>query len=78
MPLSVYVKALKVDSTNRYKQNVEEARKLAQSSKSGGIEPYPKEFMAHLNGLVMDIVNCVWRNKGFSCVDNSMGCNIRQ
>ena len=57
---------------------MEEARKLAQSGNSEGIEPYPKDFTDHLNGLVMDIVNCVWRNKGFSRVDNSIGCNISQ
>lgn len=72
------MKFLTLTVSNRYKQNAEETRKSSQLSHNAGMEPYSKAFTDHLNDLVMDVVNCVWRNKGFSRADNSPGCNIQK
>ncbi|KAF8457165.1 Mis6-domain-containing protein [Terfezia claveryi] len=60
----------------KYKWNAEESRKLSQSSRNDSWEPYSRAFIDHLNGIVMDIVNCIWRNRALSTADNSLGCNI--
>lgn len=60
----------------KYKRNAEETRRLSQSSHNNDLEPYSRAFTDHLNGIVMDIVNCIWRNRAFSTADNSLGCNI--
>ncbi|KAF8427322.1 Mis6-domain-containing protein [Tirmania nivea] len=60
----------------KYKRNAEETRRLSQSIHNNSLEPYSRAFTDHLNSVVMDIVNCIWRNRAFSTADNSLGCNI--
>ena len=55
---------------------MEEVRNISQSSQAVGLEPYPRAFTEHLNDLVMDVVDCVWRNKAFSRADKSLGYNL--
>lgn len=62
----------------KYKWNAEESRKLSLSSLNNSWEPYSRAIIDHLNGIVMDIVNCIWRNRALSTADNSLGCNIPQ
>jgi centromere protein I len=40
-----------------------------------GIESYPKEYVNHFNGFLMDICNCLWRARAFNTSDmNALGC----
>jgi centromere protein I len=39
------------------------------------IEPYPKDYVNHFNGFLMDICNCIWRSRAFNTSDlNALGC----
>jgi centromere protein I len=36
---------------------------------------YPKEYVNHFNGFLMDICNCIWRSRAFNTSDiNALGC----
>jgi centromere protein I len=36
---------------------------------------YPRDYVNHFNGFLMDICNCVWRNRAFNKEDpNALGC----
>ncbi|KZF21343.1 Mis6 domain protein [Xylona heveae TC161] len=36
---------------------------------------YPREYINHFNGYLMDICNCLWRNRAFNQDDpNALGC----
>lgn len=38
---------------------------------------YPREYVNHFNGFLMDICNCLWRNRAFNHEDaNALGCSI--
>lgn len=48
--------------------------------KPGETEDYPKSYIDHFNGFLVDICNCLWRNRALS-IDinkdpNAMGCTI--
>jgi centromere protein I len=37
--------------------------------------PYPREYVNHFNGFLMDICNCIWRSRAFNTSDtNALGC----
>ena len=37
--------------------------------------PYPKDYVNHFNGFLMDICNCLWRLRAFNTSDvNALGC----
>ena len=53
-----------------YKRAFEEARNT--SDKAGG---YSRDYVNHFNGYLMDICNCLWRNRAFNREDvNALGC----
>ena len=38
-------------------------------------EAYPKDYVNHFNGFLMDICNCLWRSRAFNTSDtNALGC----
>jgi len=42
---------------------------------SAPIEPYPKDYVNHFNGFLMDICNFLWRSRAFNTSDmNALGC----
>lgn len=41
------------------------------------IEAYPKEYVNHFNGFLMDLCNCLWRARALNTTDpNALGCLI--
>ena len=39
------------------------------------LQSYPKDYVNHFNGFLMDICNCVWRSRAFNTSDlNALGC----
>ena len=53
------------------------AFELATSSKTSVVDQlsYPKEYINHFNGFLMDICNCIWRSRAFNTSDaNAVGC----
>ncbi|KAI9813765.1 MAG: hypothetical protein M1827_003555 [Pycnora praestabilis] len=56
-----------------YKRAFETA--MAAASARGGEGGYPRDFVNHFNGFLMDICNCLWRNRAFNREDvNALGC----
>ncbi|KAI9789884.1 MAG: hypothetical protein M1835_001351 [Candelina submexicana] len=58
-----------------YKRAFESAMNTAPSSppESG----YPREYVNHFNGFLMDICNCLWRNRALNREDvNALGCLV--
>lgn len=42
---------------------------------SSGCQPYPKDYVNHFNGFLMDLCNCLWRSRAFNKADvNALGC----
>lgn len=40
-------------------------------------EGYPKDYVNHFNGFLMDICNCIWRGRAFNTTDmNALGCAL--
>ncbi|PQE30791.1 Mis6 domain-containing protein [Rutstroemia sp. NJR-2017a WRK4] len=40
-----------------------------------GCQPYPKDYVNHFNGFLMDLCNCLWRSRAFNKTDvNALGC----
>lgn len=38
-------------------------------------QSYPKDYVNHFNGFLMDICNCLWRSRAFNTTDpNALGC----
>lgn len=38
-------------------------------------QSYPKDYVNHFNGFLMDVCNCVWRSRAFNTTDpNALGC----
>lgn len=38
---------------------------------------YPREYVNHFNGFLMDICNCLWRNRALNREDaNALGCLV--
>lgn len=51
------------------------ATDTSQSSPTPHTEPYPKDYVNHFNGFLMDICNCLWRARAFNPSDpNALGC----
>ncbi|KAI9697992.1 MAG: hypothetical protein M1836_004345 [Candelina mexicana] len=58
-----------------YKRAFESAMNTA--SPSPPERGYPREYVNHFNGFLMDICNCLWRNRAFNREDvNALGCLI--
>lgn len=48
---------------------------IESQTPSPNIEPYPKDYVNHFNGFLMDICNCIWRSRAFNTSDlNALGC----
>jgi hypothetical protein len=65
----------------RYKRAFELT--LKKSSSDSGPEEYPREYVNHFNGFLMDICNLVWRNRAFKAGgpeskqdQNAHGCTL--
>lgn len=53
------------------------AFELATATKTSGADSlsYPKEYINHFNGFLMDMCNCIWRSRAFNTSDpNALGC----
>ena len=58
-----------------YKRGFEGTMAAAASRGKSGI--YSREFVNHFNGLIMDICNCIWRNRALTKDDaNALGCLV--
>ena len=58
-----------------YKRAFEGA--MSAASAKGGEGGYPRDYVNHFNGFLMDICNCLWRNRAFNHDDvNALGCLI--
>jgi centromere protein I len=58
----------------KYKRAFEQAMN-AVSGKSEG--SYPRDYVNHFNGFLMDICNFLWRNRAFNKDDlNALGCHM--
>ena len=58
-----------------YKRAFEGAMSAAQNAGFDGM--YPRDEVNHFNGFLMDICNCIWRNRGFNRNDaNAHGCFV--
>jgi centromere protein I len=45
------------------------------SSKANSDTKYPKAYVNHFNGFLMDLCNCLWRSRAFNTADtNALGC----
>lgn len=41
------------------------------------VQSYPKEYVNHFNGFLMDVCNCLWRARALNTADpNALGCLI--
>jgi len=46
-------------------------------SRAGEGNAYPREYVNHFNGFLMDICNCLWRNRALNREDtNALGCLV--
>lgn len=46
------------------------------NTRTGG-EGYPRDYVNHFNGFLMDICNCLWRNRALNREDsNALGCLV--
>jgi centromere protein I len=57
------------------------AFELAMAAKANlkQYQSYPKDYVNHFNGFLMDLCNCLWRSKAFSYSDvNALGCLLSQ
>ncbi|CUS11905.1 unnamed protein product [Tuber aestivum] len=68
---------------SRYKRGFELSLRQAQSGHSNGAGEYPRDYVNHFNGFLMDICNLVWRNRAFKCGgsdskqdQNALGCTL--
>ncbi|KAL7276680.1 hypothetical protein RUND412_000340 [Rhizina undulata] len=50
---------------SNYKRAFELSLKASQTNEPSGIEEYPRHYVNHFNGLLMDVCNCCWRNRAF-------------
>lgn len=59
-----------------YKRAFESAMAPKVTNVSAGEQlSYPKEYVNHFNGFLMDICNCIWRSRAFNTSDlNALGC----
>ncbi|TAQ85633.1 hypothetical protein B7494_g6042 [Chlorociboria aeruginascens] len=58
-----------------YKRAFEFAMSPKQLDYSSVELAYPKDYVNHFNGFLMDICNCFWRSRGFNTTDlNANGC----
>ncbi|KAM3071936.1 hypothetical protein ACMFMG_008402 [Clarireedia jacksonii] len=47
----------------------------AAMTPGSGCQPYPKDYVNHFNGFLMDLCNCLWRSRAFNKTDvNALGC----
>jgi centromere protein I len=60
-----------------YKRAFEAAMVGRSSSAATAVEPYPRDYVNHFNGFLMDVCNCIWRSRAFTSADpNALGCLI--
>ncbi|ESZ92293.1 Mis6 domain-containing protein [Sclerotinia borealis F-4128] len=58
-----------------YKRAFEVAMAPRTGSAVSSNQSYPKEYVNHFNGFLMDICNCLWRSRAFYTTDvNALGC----
>ena len=52
------------------------AFELAMAPKANAEQQsYPKDYVNHFNGFLMDLCNCLWRSRAFNASDiNALGC----
>ncbi|RPB05832.1 Mis6-domain-containing protein [Choiromyces venosus 120613-1] len=69
---------------SRYKRGFELSLRQAQSGDSNGAGEYPRDYVNHFNGFLMDICNLVWRNRAFKSGgsdskqdQNALGCTLK-
>ncbi|KAH0566401.1 hypothetical protein GP486_000184 [Trichoglossum hirsutum] len=49
-------------------------KRAFEASMTAG-KSYPRDYVNHFNGFLMDICNCLWRNRAFNKEDpNALGC----
>ena len=49
----------------------------AGMSRAGEGNGYPRDYVNHFNGFLMDICNCLWRNRALNREDtNALGCLV--
>ncbi len=55
-------------------------KRAFETAMSGPVlDLYPKEYVNHFNGFLMDICNCLWRSRAFNTGDtNALGCLLPQ
>ncbi|KAL2067965.1 hypothetical protein VTL71DRAFT_16063 [Oculimacula yallundae] len=48
---------------------------IPSSNSASEPQPYPKKYVNHFNGFLMDVCNCFWRSRAFNTTDpNALGC----
>ena len=58
-----------------YKRDFEVAMAPRTDLTTPGNQSYPKDYVNHFNGFLMDICNCLWRSRAFYTTDvNALGC----
>ncbi|TVY49879.1 Inner kinetochore subunit [Lachnellula occidentalis] len=51
--------------------------KAIASKSSASEQSYPKDYVNHFNGFLMDACNCIWRSRAFITADtNALGCDL--
>ncbi|KAG0135182.1 Mis6-domain-containing protein [Tuber indicum] len=68
---------------SKYKRGFELSLRQAQSGHPNGAGEYPRDYVNHFNGFLMDICNLVWRNRAFKWGgsdskqdQNALGCTL--
>lgn len=55
--------------------NYKRAFELAMAPTATEQQTYPKSYVNHFNGFLMDLCNCLWRSRAFNTSDvNALGC----
>ncbi|KAI9729510.1 MAG: hypothetical protein M1818_008482 [Claussenomyces sp. TS43310] len=75
--LALYKRAFEVAMGHKPQPSNPNTPTAGESPPSPAIapEPYPKEYVNHFNGFLMDICNCLWRGRAFNMSDvNALGC----
>jgi centromere protein I len=51
------------------------AFETAMGPRTNSQHSYPKDYVNHFNGFLMDLCNCLWRSRAFNTSDmNALGC----
>lgn len=60
-----------------YKRAFELAMASKPASSKAPQQTYPKDYVNHFNGYLMDVCNCIWRSRAFNTADpNAYGCLV--